>query len=955
MHRRRLPFVLAPVLAVAVSASVLAVVAPAAHASVTVSETAVPVNGVFQLEGHGWGHGHGLSQYGAQGAATLNKTADEITSFYYPGTAKGAIANPMLRVVLKADNDADTQVFAASGLTVTDLATKTKATLPTGPTRWRSVTDGAGLHVQQLVSGAWKAFALGGKTVHTGPLEFGGTPYVRLVLPGAVSRDYRGVVRSVRLSAATVASVDVLHMESYLLGVVPRESSSSWPAAALQAQAIAARSYSEYDRAHASSSSFFDTCDTTACQVFGGSAYYDSSGSKTPLEPASTTQAVQATAGSIRTYQGSVIFSQFSASNGGWSTDGGQPYLIAQRDDWDGVTGSSVHFWKATVSSAQLQNRFPAVGTLLRMRITQRDGNGDWGGRVKTVVLEGVDSAGNPTSVTTTGSGVYFAHTWPGSSDGLRSTWWRVTPALDSTVVGQSGAPALVQTPGVSTGTLTATLRNTGSTSWQTSGLHLVVSSPAGQADPLVGNSATPGTYTGTASSIDPGSTAAFRFDLTGDGVPTGLQGRSYRLRIGSGPVFGATVSWKIPVSLPTYTATSVGGPTSTSSTQPTAPAPGPVLADGHSVVVPVGGSTPLQVSVRNTGNVSWPVPAQGPVRLGTAAPTSRSSVSSGPAWLVSAKRPSAVSASAPVAPGQTGTFGLTLYGNNQPVGVTSEVFEPLWEGYHWISGADTGLMVVRVNPAVSRLATLDRAPASTLTLTTAPNGTATLVVRLRNVGGSAWDVGTERLSASATPLSTSAWSSSTRTPALSRNVTRPGVASVYPGEVGEWQVPLSAFHKTAGTYTVTLRPVAPSGSTYGPTVSTSVRVVKAVFSGSLVAQAGTVTLPRASSTNTWFDVKNTGNTAWPVNGMLHSEALQPGGSPSRAGNWLAPSRPGSVTSNRSRPGATAVLPGEVARFQFTISGHQRPPQTTSEPFDAIWDGWLKLSGSSVRLAYRIV
>src|SRR5690242_14417051 len=73
----------------------LAAVAPPAQASVTVKEVlGRPSSGVFQLLGHGWGHGHGLSQYGAQGAATISKTADQITAFYYPGTAKAVQGNP---------------------------------------------------------------------------------------------------------------------------------------------------------------------------------------------------------------------------------------------------------------------------------------------------------------------------------------------------------------------------------------------------------------------------------------------------------------------------------------------------------------------------------------------------------------------------------------------------------------------------------------------------------------------------------------------------------------------------------------------------------------------------------------------------------------------------------------------------------------------------------------------
>lgn len=957
-------WIAATVAAAALVATGLAVLpVPDARANVTVDEVyPVPSSGVFPIEGHGWGHGHGLSQYGAQGGAHLGFTADQIVAFYYCGsgstcvTAKATQGNPTVRVQLRADNDNATEVYPASGLVAMDMVTGAKTTLPTsGVSRFRALTDSAGLHVQQLVSGTWKPVVIGGKTVHSGAIQFSGPTFVRLALPHGSSRDYRGGIRSVRLSSTAITTIDALPMESYLLGVVPRESSSSWAPAALQAQAIAARSYSEYEREHASSSLPYDICDTTACQVFGGSALYDSSGSKTALEPASTTDAVQATAGVIRTYQGAAIFAQFSASNGGWATDGGQPYLAAHQDDWDGAVPSTVHSWTATVSAAELQARYPSVGRLLRMRVTQRDGNGEWGGRVKAVTLEGVDGSGNATSVATTGAGVYNAHSWPASSDGLRSSWWHVMPALSSSIVSQSAAPRLVQSPGVSTGTLTVTMKNTGTVTWPTHGLHLSVASPPGQADPLVGNSTYPGHYTGTATSIPPDATAAFSFALTGDGVPAGLQGRSYRLRLGlddTDKVFGATVSWKIPVDLPLFTGARVGpvrGPAAPSGSQ----APGAVLPDGRTVVVPVAGSTSLGITVRNTGNITWPVSSSGPIHLGTADPLDRSSDSTGPSWLAP-RRPSAIVASASIGPGQTGDLALPLYGNDRPVGVTFETFSPLWEGKHWISGADTSLVVVRVDPSVSRLATVHAAPVPQLNLTNAPDGTASLVVRMRNVGRDPWQVGQEGIVATATPLSTSAWGASTRPPALSKNLSRPGVTAVYPGEVGEWLVPLSAYHQPAGYYPITLQLATPAGAVYGPTMTTTVKVVQSVFAGSVVATAPSVTVPSAGTAATWFDVKNTGNTNWAVGAAVRSEVLTSGGSPSHASTWIAANRPSSITANLTRPGALDIRPGEVARFSFALAGNGRPPTATSEPFGVLWEGWKVLSGLRAVLPYTV-
>ena len=910
-------------------------------------------DGVFAIEGHGWGHGHGMSQWGAQGGASLGKTADQITAFYYPGTAKTTLANTPIRVLLQADTGGDTQVYPANGLTVTDLATGAKASLPTNQDRWRSVVDSAGLHVQRLSGGAWASFAVGGKTTLEGPLDFAGPTFVRVSFPDGSSRDYRGTIRSRKTSASTVQTLNVLPMEAYLQGVVPRESSASWKPAALQAQSIAARSYSAYKRAHAPAAQSFDICDTTQCQVYGGAAMWSGS-ARTSLEPASTNDAIAATAGVIRTYQGAAIFAEFSSSNGGWSSDGGVPYLIAQQDDWDGVVSNGVHSWTASLSAAQLQARYPQVGTLQRIRVTQRDGNGEWGGRVKQVVLEGVDGSGAATSVTTTGAGVYNANSWPAHSDGLRSSWWHVAAETTSQIVSQSTSPTLVRSPGVSTGSLAVTLKNSGTTTWSTTGLHLAVASPPGQADPLVGGSTTPGVYAGTASSIAPGETAEFTFALTGDGVPAGLQGRSYRLRNNGGALFGTTVSWQVPVKAPDFTAALIGRPVSTASLPATTPsdAPGPVLADGRTVVVPVGGSAPLRLSVRNSGNLTWPVAAGTPVRLGTSGARNRSSVSAGSDWA-SPARPSALGGSAEVAPGGTGTFDLVLHGNGRPVGLAPEAFEPLWEGKAWMNGAVTALNVVRVDPGTPRLAETALAPPTSLALNNSPDGTATLVVRLRNLGGDAWTVGQDTLKASATSLSTSAWPAATTPPPLTASVTRPGQQKVYPGEVGEWRVPLSAFRKAAGSSTLTLQAV--SGAVYGPVLSTTVKVTQASFTGALVRTSGALRLPSNGRVNAVIDIRNTGNVDWKVGKLVRTEAKASGGSASRDTSWISASRPSALRSNLSDPGATVVKPGEIARFVVTLAGNGRAPGSGSEPFGILWDGWTRLPGVAATLTYTIV
>ena len=409
----------------------LPVAGPAA-ADVVVQEVYErPADGVFPVEGHGWGHGRGMSQWGAQGAATLGLSADTITATYYPGTTRTLLPDRPIKVLLNNDGPGgsgltDTDVAMAAGLTATDEGTGATLALPAGPSRYRVVAGlGSAERLQRLDGSVWTDTNYLGRVDATGPISFAGPTFLRLALPDGSQRDYRGRLRAVR-SAAGVVSIDELRLEDYLLGVVPREAFSSWLPEALKAQAIAARSYSAYKRDHAPSGSY-DICDTTSCQVFDGSRTISAAGTVTEIEVASTSQAVAATSTVVRAFGGKAIFAEFSSSNGGWSTAGGQPYLVAQRDDWDGVAPNSVHNWTGRVGAADLERSFPTVGTLRRIRVTARDGNGDWGGRVSAVVLEGVAANGSATSVPTTGAGGYSAAPWPARSDGLRSTWWHVT------------------------------------------------------------------------------------------------------------------------------------------------------------------------------------------------------------------------------------------------------------------------------------------------------------------------------------------------------------------------------------------------------------------------------------------------------------------------------------------------------------------------------------------------
>jgi SpoIID/LytB domain protein len=214
----------------------------------------------------------------------------------------------------------------------------------------------------------------------------------------------------------SIRTVNHVALDKYVQGVVPRESPSTWPAAALQAQAVAARSYGWSENRYG----YAKTCDTTACQVYGGVAF-QGGGPFTDLEQPSTNAATTATAGGIRRLNGGVARTEFSSSTGGFSAGGTFP---AVQDDGDATGGNPNHTWTASIPVATIQSQYPSIGQLSAVDVTQRNGLGDWGGRVVTLVLRG--TSGNQTL-----SGDQFQ-----AAFGLKSNWFTVVNNPSGGLVG---------------------------------------------------------------------------------------------------------------------------------------------------------------------------------------------------------------------------------------------------------------------------------------------------------------------------------------------------------------------------------------------------------------------------------------------------------------------------------------------------------------------------------------
>ncbi|MDO9456751.1 SpoIID/LytB domain-containing protein [Nocardioides sp.] len=384
------------ILAVLVTSAAALAVPPA---TATATATAAPDAraATVRLVTNGFGHGHGLSQYGAQAQALAGRSTQQILRFYYPSLANGTATGTM-KVLLSADTTTDVVVLDRPGLRVRSLGNARTYRLdkPAAARRWRITPASGGRSTI-----AWKGARGSWHTARTVPgeaeLSAGGQP-VTLVTPSG-RRAYRGALRSALPSAGarTRHTVNVVPLESYLRGVVPREVFPSWKPAALRAQAVAARTYAAFERADYSRR-YFHVDDTTSSQVYGG----------VTNEVSSTDAAIKATARQVLTSGGRPAFTQFSASNGGWMSAGSQPYLVAKQDPYDdryqGVTDS--------IAAGELERAFPAIGTFQRVEVVTRDGNGQWGGRVTLIRIVGSQTS-------TAVSGETFR-----SYFGLNSSWF---------------------------------------------------------------------------------------------------------------------------------------------------------------------------------------------------------------------------------------------------------------------------------------------------------------------------------------------------------------------------------------------------------------------------------------------------------------------------------------------------------------------------------------------------
>ena len=287
-------------------------------------------------DGAGFGHGVGMSQYGAYGYAKHGRDYREILAHYYRGTELSRVDEQTVRVLLRyqapgiavrgahraADRDLDPRrqyLLRPSGTRSIELRGRG------GPSRrYRSIVRLAGIDRSlQLVGCA-------PNNVHSG--------------------HYRGVLEVRRSPAGGLTVVNELPLDDYVEGVIPGEVPADWPREALKAQAVAARSYALATNV---GDELFDQYPDTRSQVYNGA----------DAERPATNRATRETALEVMRHAGKVVIANFFSTSGGrtenvensFSDSPPRPYLVSVEDPFDGA--SPKHRWRLGYTKAELEER----------------------------------------------------------------------------------------------------------------------------------------------------------------------------------------------------------------------------------------------------------------------------------------------------------------------------------------------------------------------------------------------------------------------------------------------------------------------------------------------------------------------------------------------------------------------------------------------------------------------
>ena len=358
-----------------------------AAGGVAVPEAPLAATGALIASGHGWGHSLGMSQYGALGAARLGCPASTILSTYYPGTTlaqqalRPTVALRLLNTEVAGRSTIEAQIGTLTWAARTANGTTVTVAQPVGE-KWlvQRRADGRGVTLTDAVGAQRFWVDDGGALVLQ---ERGSVARVRSfggVAGTTLRTDLRVRWDDTRFTAskAGLAVEQVLHddasgtgVQKYLWGLA--EVPASWPSAALQAQAIAARTYLVAGYADAVDPTLYRIGTTTATQHYGGYAHeLDDQAGGGAWQAAVDATDRQLVVGA----DGTPINAFYTSSHGGRSEDiqyvwgyPAVPYLQPIDDSrWDAASDNPFRSWSVGLAQADVARRF-GFDTVLDVRV----------------------------------------------------------------------------------------------------------------------------------------------------------------------------------------------------------------------------------------------------------------------------------------------------------------------------------------------------------------------------------------------------------------------------------------------------------------------------------------------------------------------------------------------------------------------------------------------------------
>jgi stage II sporulation protein D len=309
---------------------------------------AAQADSTFSIRGGGDGHGIGMSQYGAYGYALHGASYKSILAHYYQGTALGtASPRQTVRVLLASGRASFTGATGVSGSRTRLAPASTYSVMPAGARL--TITTAAGKPVGTFAA----------------PLTVTAPTTAPLSVPGLGS--YRGALQFSSADGG-VQTVDAVGLDDYVRGVVAAEMPASWATAALEAQAVAARTYAITTTVGGNG---YDLYSDTRSQMYGG----------VKAETASTDAAIAATSGQVVTYGGKPAVTYFFASSGGytesiqnvWAGATPEPWLRGVPDPYDNAGQDPYHSWGSQMSLAAAARKLGRLvkGSLVGIAVTR--------------------------------------------------------------------------------------------------------------------------------------------------------------------------------------------------------------------------------------------------------------------------------------------------------------------------------------------------------------------------------------------------------------------------------------------------------------------------------------------------------------------------------------------------------------------------------------------------------